>query len=157
MDITTDGFGFMLAFGDLTWVPFTYSTQARCLVDRSPELSALAIAGLILLKGVSYAAFRGSNSQKDAFRRDPTAPGVANMRSMPTERGTRLLISGWWGLSRHPNYAGDWLMAWAWCLPAGTSSGIIPYFYVIYFGVLLGKLGVTVGYVCMGSYVEGDK
>ena len=29
MDITTDGFGFMLAFGDLSWVPFTYSLQAR--------------------------------------------------------------------------------------------------------------------------------
>ena len=27
MDITTDGFGFMLAFGDLTWVPFIYSLQ----------------------------------------------------------------------------------------------------------------------------------
>lgn len=27
MDITTDGFGFMLAFGDLAWVPFTYSLQ----------------------------------------------------------------------------------------------------------------------------------
>ena len=29
MDITTDGFGYMLAFGDLAWVPFTYSLQAR--------------------------------------------------------------------------------------------------------------------------------
>lgn len=27
MDITTDGFGFMLVFGDLVWVPFTYSLQ----------------------------------------------------------------------------------------------------------------------------------
>ena len=27
MDITTDGFGFMLAFGDLSWVPFTYSCK----------------------------------------------------------------------------------------------------------------------------------
>lgn len=27
MDITTDGFGFMLVFGDLAWVPFTYSLQ----------------------------------------------------------------------------------------------------------------------------------
>ena len=27
MDITTDGFGFMLSFGDLCWVPFTYSLQ----------------------------------------------------------------------------------------------------------------------------------
>ena len=32
MDITTDGFGFMLAFGDLAWVPFTYSLQVRSLV-----------------------------------------------------------------------------------------------------------------------------
>ena len=31
MDITTDGFGFMLAFGDLTWVPFIYTLQV-CLL-----------------------------------------------------------------------------------------------------------------------------
>lgn len=33
MDITTDGFGFMLAFGDIAWVPFTYCLQARYLAD----------------------------------------------------------------------------------------------------------------------------
>ena len=32
MDITTDGFGFMLAFGDLEWVPFTYTTQVLLLL-----------------------------------------------------------------------------------------------------------------------------
>jgi hypothetical protein len=31
MDITTDGFGYMLAFGDLVWVPFTYSLQGKYL------------------------------------------------------------------------------------------------------------------------------
>lgn len=30
MDITTDGFGYMLAFGDLAWVPFIYTIQVRC-------------------------------------------------------------------------------------------------------------------------------
>ncbi len=38
MDIVHDGFGFMLAFGDLVWVPFTYSLQARYLVDH-PQVS----------------------------------------------------------------------------------------------------------------------
>ena len=33
MDIATEGFGFMLSFGNLAWVPFTYSLQARYLVD----------------------------------------------------------------------------------------------------------------------------
>jgi Delta14-sterol reductase len=31
MDVTTDGFGFMLAFGDLAWVPFIYSLQVSRL------------------------------------------------------------------------------------------------------------------------------
>ena len=29
MDITTDGFGYMLVFGDMAWVPFTYSVSAN--------------------------------------------------------------------------------------------------------------------------------
>ena len=33
MDITTDGLGFMLVFGDLVWVPCTYCLQARYLAD----------------------------------------------------------------------------------------------------------------------------
>ena len=39
MDITSDGFGYMLCFGDLSWVPFIYSLQARYLVDYDPHLS----------------------------------------------------------------------------------------------------------------------
>ncbi|KAJ2848659.1 erg24, C-14 sterol reductase [Coemansia erecta] len=39
MDITTDGFGWMLAFGDLTWVPFMYSLQARYLSFTPVHLS----------------------------------------------------------------------------------------------------------------------
>jgi hypothetical protein len=35
MDITSEGFGYMLAFGDLTWVPFVYSIQARYLMDHT--------------------------------------------------------------------------------------------------------------------------
>jgi len=55
---------------------------------------------------------------------------------MTTTSGRKLLTSGWWGRSRHPNYLGDWIMGWAWCLPCGFSTPI-PYFYVVYFAVLL--------------------
>ena len=37
MDITSDGFGYMLCFGDLAWLPFTYSLQAHYLVQ-NPEV-----------------------------------------------------------------------------------------------------------------------
>jgi len=59
MDITTDGFGFMLAFGDLAWVPFTYSLQARILVDHDPRLPAPAVAAIAALGALGYVVFRG--------------------------------------------------------------------------------------------------
>ena len=34
-----------------------------------------------------------------------------DLQFIETKRGTKLLTSGWWGRSRHPNYFGDWLMA----------------------------------------------
>ena len=137
MDITTDGFGFMLAFGDLAWVPFTYSLQARILVTRSPQFSTIALLAVVAMKAMGYIIFRGSNSQKDMFRRDPKDPRVSHLKTLPTERGTKLIISGWWGMSRHINYFGDWLMGIAWCLPVGFKSGPIPYFYPVYFAILL--------------------
>ena len=42
MDIATEGFGFMLSFGNLAWVPFTYSLQARYLVDH-PQVTHAAM------------------------------------------------------------------------------------------------------------------
>jgi hypothetical protein len=69
MDITTDGFGFMLAFGDLAWVPFTYSLQARYLTHNHPSLSHYQLGAIWCLNFCGYALFRLSNSQKDAFRR----------------------------------------------------------------------------------------
>ena len=137
MDITTDGFGFMLAFGDLAWVPFTYSLQTRVLVTDSPSLPTMALVAIIALKLLGYAMFRGSNSQKDIFRRNPKDPRVQHLRTLATKRGTKLIVSGWWGISRHINYFGDWLMGLAWCLPCGIERGVLPYFYAAYFAILL--------------------
>jgi delta14-sterol reductase len=39
-------------------------------------------------------------------------------------------------MSRHPNYLGDWVMGLSYCLPCGFGS-TIPYFYIIYFTILL--------------------
>ena len=136
MDVVHDGFGFMLAFGDLTWVPFTYSLQARYLVDHPTYLSPYETVGILALNLLGYIVFRGSNSQKDTFRRNPNHPSVRHLKTMPTDRGTQLIISGWWGVCRHPNYVGDLIMAVSWCLPCGVGH-IIPYFYPVYFAVLL--------------------
>lgn len=136
MDVVTDGFGYMLSFGDLVWVPFTYSLQARYLALYPVDLGLWGVLAVLAVQAIGYIVFRGANGQKNAFRRDPLHPDVSHLRYITTKSGSRLMISGWWGLARHVNYLGDWLMAWAWCLPTGFGSPI-PYFYVAYFAVLL--------------------
>eukprot|EP00548_Thalassiothrix_antarctica_P013564 CAMPEP_0194168426 /NCGR_PEP_ID=MMETSP0154-20130528/3403_1 /TAXON_ID=1049557 /ORGANISM="Thalassiothrix antarctica, Strain L6-D1" /LENGTH=489 /DNA_ID=CAMNT_0038879571 /DNA_START=26 /DNA_END=1491 /DNA_ORIENTATION=- len=136
MDITQDGFGFMLCFGDLAWVPFTYSLQAKYLVKHDPNLSYITLFCIILLHIVGYSIFRGANGQKDAFRRNPSDPSVAHLSFLQTKRGTKLLVSGYWGMARKINYTGDWLMGLSWCMVCGFDS-IVPYFYAIYFAILL--------------------
>ncbi|KAJ3317297.1 erg24, C-14 sterol reductase [Boothiomyces sp. JEL0866] len=136
MDITTDGFGFMLVFGDLVWVPFTYSLQARYLSLFPVDLSAQFLVFIFALNLFGLYVFRSSNSEKNQFRTDPNHSSVAHLKFMDTARGTKLLTSGWWGLARKINYTGDWLMAVSWCLPCGFDSAI-PYFYAVYFLILL--------------------
>ncbi|KAJ7674454.1 ERG4/ERG24 ergosterol biosynthesis protein [Mycena rosella] len=133
MDITTDGFGFMLAVGDLTWVPFVYSLQARYLVFNPVELGPVWIAAIVLFNAAGLYIFRTANSEKNDFRR---GANPKNLEFFTTESGTKLLTSGWWGASRHPNYLGDILMALAWSLPTGFDTPI-TYFYVVYFAGLL--------------------
>ena len=136
MDIVSDGFGFMLCFGDLAWLPFSYSLQARYLVHHDPHLSYMALAGVFGVYCFGFAFFRGANGQKDAFRKNPDDPALSHLKYLQTKRGTRLLTSGYWGMARKINYTGDYIMGVSWCLTAGFGS-IVPYFYAIYFAVLL--------------------
>jgi protein-S-isoprenylcysteine O-methyltransferase Ste14 len=122
IDITTDGFGLMLSFGDLVWVPFLYSTQTRYLAVHPQTLGPLGLAGVGALLVAGFATFRLSNSQKNAFRTDPNGPSVKHLQYIETKAGTRLLVSGWWGIARHINYFGDWLQAWPYCLPTGMAG-----------------------------------
>jgi Delta14-sterol reductase len=125
IDIINDGFGTMLAFGDLVWVPFLYSQQCRYLATHPVSLgwTGLAAMGAVLLTG--YSIFRLANSQKNIFRNDPNDPRVAHLTYIETKSGSRLITSGWWGISRHINYCGDWIQSWPYCLPTGFAGYVI--------------------------------
>ena len=161
MDITTDGFGFMLAFGDIVWVPFVYSLQAKYLSVHPVTLGPVYIALILSVSLTGYYIFRSTNNEKNRFRTNPSDPKVAHLSSIKTSTGSRLLTSGWWGRARHINYLGDFILSWAYCLPTlaagykltpsvlypgtrlvsteGMKGAAIPitYFYLIFFAVLL--------------------
>lgn len=122
MDITTDGFGMMLSFGDIVWVPFVYSQQTRYLATHPVHLGPLGIAGIVSLIGLGFFIFRSANSQKNAFRTNPSDPSVSHLKYIETKTGSKLLITGWWGVARHINYFGDWIQSWPYCLPTGLAG-----------------------------------
>jgi protein-S-isoprenylcysteine O-methyltransferase Ste14 len=122
MDITTDGFGMMLAFGDLVWVPFVYSQQTRYLSVHPLSLGPVGLAGMLSLIGLGFYIFRSANLQKNAFRTNPNDPKVAHLKYIQTKTGSKLLTSGWWGVARHINYLGDWIQSWPYSLPTGLAG-----------------------------------
>lgn len=136
-DINYENYGFMLAFGFLVWMPFNFSLQSQYLLYADPQLSWYAVVALVLLNFAGYYIFRTSNLQKHRFK---TVPGAKIWGREPafiqTQRGTRLLAAGWWGLARHCNYLGDLMMALSWCAACGMSH-VVPYFYFLYFAPLL--------------------
>ena len=68
MDITTDGLGLMLTIGDLAWVPFTYTLQARYLAFNPVVLGLPRAIGIFALQCIGYYIFRSANNEKNDFR-----------------------------------------------------------------------------------------
>ena len=70
MDVTTDGFGFMLCFGDLSWVPFTYALPARYLATRGAAMAPLSTSSAVAITALfacGYSIFRLANSEKVSY------------------------------------------------------------------------------------------
>jgi protein-S-isoprenylcysteine O-methyltransferase Ste14 len=138
IDIQQERFGWMLVYGDLVLVPFTYCLQAFYLIDHFRDASPLWIGAVVVFNVAGTLIFVGANRQKERFKRDPESCRIWGKpaESMPTARGTALLVSGFWGMARHMNYLGDWMIALSWGLLTGFGS-IIPYFYPLWFALLL--------------------
>lgn len=63
----------MLAFGLCSWMPFTYTLQARYLVDFPRSISWFEFTVILMINFASYYIFRGANSQKNEFRSNPNS------------------------------------------------------------------------------------
>ncbi len=123
----------------------------RYLIDHDLLLSWLALAGIVAVNALVYLIFQGANSQKDAFWCNPYSAEVLHLTYLRTKCRTRLLTSGWWGLARKINYMGTWIMGLCWCMLCGFDS-VMPYFYDIYFTILLVHCLVRDDHMCHEKY-----
>ncbi|KAL6574941.1 hypothetical protein OROMI_012226 [Orobanche minor] len=93
-DIIAERLGYMLVFGDLVWIPFTFSIQGWWLLNNDVELTTAAIFANCLVFLIGYMVFRGANKQKHVFKKNPKAPIWGRP---PKVVGGKLLASGYWG------------------------------------------------------------
>lgn len=136
LDIVHDEFGWMLAFGDLVWVPFMYPIPAWYLIQHSPQWPSWVFVAIAALGIFAYYAFRQSNAERDAFKCGelPNAKFIVMRRHDGSTN--KYLISGWSSLARRPNYWPDLLNSTCYSLCAGFAAPL-AWIYPVMFLVLL--------------------
>lgn len=114
----------------LTSFPFFCCQQARYLVLFPVNYPRHMYIIPILFCGVGYYIYRSSLSLKLLFRKDIEKANQLGIKSIPTKDGRGLLIDGFWGVLRHPNYTGD-LMIILGCSMLCGFSHLLPWIWVI--------------------------
>ena len=126
--------------------PTIYTIQNQYLARHPVDLSFASAFAILWIGLGGYVIFRGANHQKDIVRSTNGACTVWGRQaeyircSYRTENGqthdSLLLCSGWWGFSRHANYLGDLMQAFAMGATCG-STHLIPWMYTVFLATLL--------------------
>ena len=70
------------------------------------------------------------------------------------KRKSRLMVSGFWGVSRHLNYVFELMLALSWSLPS-LGNGVSPFFYFWFLLILLVHRTFRDEEKCRAKYGEG--
>ncbi|KAG8411090.1 C-24(28) sterol reductase [Metarhizium acridum] len=152
-DMYFEKLGFMLTFWNMAGVPFSYCHCAIYFANHHPSeyrWNPYALVALVVVYLFMYWMWDTSNSQKNAFRQMerqgkltkrntfPQLPWqiVKNPRTLETQAGERILVDGWFGIIRKPNYVPDMFFSFSWGLITGFKSPF-PWFYSVFFMIMI--------------------
>jgi delta14-sterol reductase len=139
-DFVAENVGFKLGWGCFVFYPFFYAVGLWSMAEVRPNVISWPLEALSLwLFFGGWLLSRGANLQKYWFKRDPhqKAFGVLKPIALTADDGRQVLVSGFWGLSRHINYLGELLMASGLALSLGAPGSLGPWLYPLYYLVLL--------------------
>lgn len=146
MDIMHDRAGFYICWGCLVWVPGIYTLPAMYLVNHPIHFSPI-IAGTIILLGITCVMLNYfADAQRQKVRathgdclvwgKTPRLIQANYIDQHGKQKQSLLLVSGWWGISRHFHYLLEISLAFFWTLPV-LFLHFLPWFYVIFLTLLL--------------------
>ncbi len=138
-DLVAENLGFKLIGGCLVVYPFFYAIGLWAVVELPDPSSPWWLVTLAVVAFVAgWVLARGSNLQKYQFKKDPTRTFLGFIEPKVVTDGEKsLLCSGFWRLSRHINYLGEFLMATGLTLALGWPHVIVVWLYPLYYVLLL--------------------
>lgn len=138
-DFFAERVGFKLGWGCLLFYPFFYGVGLWAVADLPrPDVSPVILAAAAACFFLGWSLARGANMQKFAFKRDPSAKFLGLIApEVVTDGDKKLLVSGFWRVSRHVNYLGEILMATGLTLALGYPDHLVTWLYPVYYLVLL--------------------
>jgi 7-dehydrocholesterol reductase len=147
MDIQHDRAGFYICWGCLVWVPSLYTCHTHYLVH-NPYTMGTPLTALLIVCGLAgvYINYE-ADAQKQEFRRSNGNCKIWGKKAEKIEaqyitadgvtKKSLLLLSGWWGLSRHFHYIPEWMAAFAWTAPTLYEGNVIGFTYFVFLVFLL--------------------
>jgi 7-dehydrocholesterol reductase len=161
MDIIVDRAGFYIVWGCLVWVPAFYTTHTLYMVDHGGFFSwgtaiVVLVLGLLAI-WINYQAdlqrqrVRATDGNCTVWGKKPELIRARYTTDTGEPKESLLLVSGWWGVSRHFHYIPELTVAFLWCLPAGFGS-ILPYSYFIFLCILLTHRSIRDDKKCAAKY-----
>jgi steroid 5-alpha reductase family enzyme len=138
-DFVAERVGFKLGWGCLVFYPFFYGVGMWFAVDRpNPHSSPAWLVACAACFFTGWTLARGANLQKYRFKTQPRRATFGPFAQRAISDGElRVLVGGFWGLSRHVNYLGEILMATGLTLSLGYPGALVPWLYPLYYVVLL--------------------
>ena len=135
-DFVAERVGFKLGWGCFCFYPYFYAIGLWTTAELpDPHWATWAYVPIAALFFSGWTFARGANLQKYWFKRDPSRKAFGLI--VPEALEGRVLVSGFWGLSRHINYLGELLMATALTLSLGHPDVFWPWLYPLYYVGLL--------------------
>lgn len=137
-DLFAERIGFKLGWGCIVFYPYFYPVALWATVAMpDPETPAWLLVMFTLLFFSGWVLARGANMQKFHFKRDVQKSFLGIIPEALGKGDRKLLVNGFWGISRHINYLGEILMATGIILCTGYPSLIWPWLYPVYYILLL--------------------
>ena len=148
-------------WGCMVWVPSVYTSPTLYLTNHPNELG-LPLSSVLLLLGTLAIFFNyDADRQRELVRntdgnckiwgRKPEIIRASYHTSEGQERKSILLVSGWWGVSRHFHYIPELMATFLWSVPA-LFSNPISYFYFTFLFILLMHRAIRDDIRCAEKY-----